>query len=128
MPESDASGSVGTPLEQSEGVTRQQDPYRHPNLVKKPKEAPPYPIARLHALLISDLPSRIFAVVRLVERRVNNFFSPDLLSGSLWTSSEVFVSFIEIAVNRQHAFFGRLVIAIVDYCSGHTAEHRLNNV
>src|SRR5271166_5904814 len=59
MPESDASGSVGTPLEQSEGVTRQQDPYRHPNLVKKPKEAPPYPIARLHALLISDLPSRM---------------------------------------------------------------------
>jgi hypothetical protein len=66
------------------------------------------------ALLISDLPSRIFAVVRLVESRVNNFFSQDLFSSSLWTGSEVFVSFIEIAINCQHAFFGRLVIAIVE--------------
>ena len=76
--------------------------------------------AAAYALLISDLRSRIFAVVCLIETRVNNFFSPDLVSSSLWMGSEVFVSFIEIAVNRQHAFFGRLVIAIVDYCSGHT--------
>jgi hypothetical protein len=80
------------------------------------------------SLLISDLPSWIFAVVRLVERRANNFLSPDLLSSSLWTSSEVFVSFIEIPINRQHAFFCRLVIAIVDCCPGHAAEHRLNYV
>ena len=66
----------------------------NPNLVKKPKDAPPYPIARLRALLISNLPSRIFAVARLVERRVNNFFFPDLVSSSLWTGSEVFVSFM----------------------------------
>src|ERR1700724_2212969 len=71
-------------------------------------------------LTIADLCS----CSRLVESRVNNFFSPDLLSSSLWTGSEVFVSFIKIAINRPHAFFGRLVIAIVDYCSGHSAEHR----
>ena len=75
------------------------------------------------SLFISDLQSRIFTVVRLVERRGNNLFSQFFFPARFGRVLGVFFSFIEIAINRQHAFFGRLVIAIVSYCSGHTAEH-----
>ncbi|MFM8717092.1 MAG: hypothetical protein ACKOF3_10005 [Spartobacteria bacterium] len=68
-------------------------------------------------------PAGVLAIVCVGENCRNNFFSPDFVTRTHGAFSEVLVSFEKITINGRHAFFGALVVAVMDNCSGHPAKN-----
>src|SRR5215831_14163622 len=70
----------------------------------------------------------ILAVVRPRERGRHSLSSPDRAAGPPWGKSECAVPVFQVARYRCLSLGHSSVVAIVDDCSSHPTEHRLNDI
>jgi hypothetical protein len=70
----------------------------------------------------------ILAVIAFLELALNPFRSPNLSARSLGMFPKMLIPVLEMPVDGSLRRIERMVIAIVDYRSCHTAENRLDDV
>src|SRR5258708_6809604 len=71
---------------------------------------------------------RILAIVAIREVWRHALVAPDALAGAPGVILELLVAISKVTINRGARGVDRRVIAIVDYSSRHTTEHRLDDV
>jgi len=70
----------------------------------------------------------VLAIVAFLELALNPFRTPNLSAGSLGMFPKMLIPVLEMPVDSRFGSIERMVIAIVDYRSCHTAENRLDDV
>jgi len=83
----------------------------------------------IFCLLLFSVPiSRISAIIALAKFGLCDFLAPNFISRPFGIFYEKMVPFTEISINRNYAFFNRIIIAVVNNSFSHTTKNRFNYI